>query len=279
VHRYDQVAKHHTHQRVRKHAKGIEKLARAGYATKGVIYAIFGALTVMTAVEGSRDASGSEDAIYTIAAQPFGQFLLAVVGIGLIGYALWRFVQAGIDVDHEGSDAKGVAKRVGYALSGVAHLALAVLVGQLLFGSGGSGGSQQTWVAQALGESWGPFVIGALGVFIIAAGLHQIYKAWTAKFLEEMKTQEMSPTESKAARIVGRVGLAARGVVFPIIGVFLLQAAITANPSEARGAGVEGALEKIAEAGVIWLALVAAGLVAYGVYQIFMAKYRRIDLR
>jgi hypothetical protein len=277
--RYDQTAKNEASRQVRKHGDWIEKLARAGYATKGVIYALFGAITVMAAVEGGRDAAGSKDAIYTIAEQPFGQVLLAIVGVGLVGYALWRFIQAGLDVEHEGGGKKGAAKRVGYAASGVAHVALAVLVGQLLFGGGAGGGGQQTWISQALAQSWGPILIGALGAAIIAGGLFQLYKAYTAKFVRELKTQEMSARESKAARIVGRVGLAARGIVFPIIGVFLLQAAITANPAEARGASVEGALEKIAEAGAIWLALVAAGLVAYGVFQLFMARYRRIDVR
>lgn len=277
MHRYDQSAKHHAHHQVRKHSDLIEKLARAGYATKGVIYALFGALTVMTAIEGGSNARGSEDAITTIAQQPFGQFLLALVGVGLIGYAAWRFVQSALDVDHKGDDAKGIAKRLGYAGSGVIHLALAVMVGQLLFGSGGGGG-RETWIAQALGESWGPYLVGALGAAVIAAGLYQIYKAYSLAFERELKSHEMSQTERKTARIVGRIGLAARGVVLPIIGVFLIQAAVSSNPSQANGAGVEGALQKIAEAGTIWLAIVAAGLVAYGIFQLFLAKYRRIEV-
>ncbi|MFW5741414.1 MAG: DUF1206 domain-containing protein, partial [Myxococcota bacterium] len=90
-------------------------------------------------------------------------------------------------------------------------------------------------------------------------------------------TASMSHKEQKTFRFVGRVGLAARGVVFPIIGYFLVKSAVNASPGTAKG--VEGALEQIAQAGVIPLAIVAAGLAAYGVLQFFFAKYRHVSVR
>jgi hypothetical protein len=86
----------------------------------------------------------------------------------------------------------------------------------------------------------------------------------------------MSATERKWTKRSGQAGLAARGVVFCIIGVFLIQAALSANPEEARGLG--GALDTLAAQpyGPYLLGAVALGLVGYGVYCAVNARYRRI---
>jgi type IV secretory pathway VirB2 component (pilin) len=83
--------------------------------------------------------------------------------------------------------------------------------------------------------------------------------------------------ETWASR-VGRLGLAARGVVFTVIGVFLMVAALTANPKQARG--LSGALQALEQQPVgPWaLGIVALGLVASGLYMLVLTRYRRIIL-
>ena len=73
-------------------------------------------------------------------------------------------------------------------------------------------------------------------------------------------------------------GLAARGVVFGIIGVFLVQAGLSRNAEEAGSTG--DALGAIGSGpfGQWTLAIVAIGLASYGVYQLVKARYRRIDV-
>lgn len=269
---------HGAHRAAGHASSGIEILARVGYATKGVVYLLIGGLALMTVFNEGGGVGGGENAIQTIAAQPFGQILLIVTAIGLFGYALWRFVQSALDPEQEGTDGSGIAKRVGYAASGLMHAALGVLAFQMATGIGSSsgGGSQSTYIAKIMSEPFGRYLIGAIGIAFIAAGLYQAYKGYTAKFERELETSEMSQTERTWARRLGRIGYAARGVVFPIMGFFIVQAAIQYDPSQAKGLG--GALSTLASQsyGMIILGVVAAGLFAYGIFQFVLAKYRRI---
>src|SRR3954465_14462164 len=99
-----------------------ERLARFGYASKGVVYLIAGLFTARAAFGLGGQATDKNGALLTILAGPFGKLALALIGIGLIGYILLRFVQALLDPEHKGTDAKGVAQRVGYVLSGLFYV-------------------------------------------------------------------------------------------------------------------------------------------------------------
>ena len=65
-------------------------------------------------------------------------------------------------------------------------------------------------------------------------------------------------------------------VVFGLVGIFLVKAAIDYNPNNA--VGIDGALAKLASNsyGPFLLGIVAAGLIAFGVYSLSDARYRRI---
>src|SRR5436305_6469808 len=106
-------------------SKWMSWLARLGYSIKGVVYLIIGFLAVGLAIGHGGTATDQRGAIHTINQQPFGKFLLIVVIIGLVGFALWSFIQAVFDTEGKGSDAKGIIGRIGYAAIGVAYAALA----------------------------------------------------------------------------------------------------------------------------------------------------------
>lgn len=254
----------------------IEKLARIGYATKGIVYVIVGVLALQAAFGAGGSTEGTRGAIREIGDEPFGQILLVLTAIGLLGYSLWRFVQAALDVEREGSDAEGIGKRIGYAISGLAYVFLAWTAASIVFGwgSSGSGNSRQEWTATLMAQPFGRWIVGIIGVVIIGVGLHHFYRAYKAKFMEEYKTGMMERKEEKWARRIGQFGLSARGIVFCLIGTFFIQAALQAQPSEAQG--LSGALETLAAQpyGPWLLGLVAAGLVAYGVYCFSRARYR-----
>lgn len=258
----------------RRHDDKIEKAAKAGWFSKGSLYVTLGVLAVMAAVGAGGEIEGGKGVMQWVAGQPFGQFLLVIAGIGFSAYALWRFVQAVVDPEHHKSDKREAAKRIGWGLSGVMHASLAVACFQML--NGGGGQSKKMWLDQALTQSWGPWLVGALGVFVVGVGLYQFKKSAELGFMDDVETSKMSASETKTLKIVGRMGHAARGVVFPIIGYFLVKAAVEANPAEAKGVG--GALHQIAQAGWFWMALVAVGLAAYGVLNLFYAKYRRVNV-
>lgn len=254
-------------------------LARFGYAAKGVVYIIIGVLAALAAFNMGGRTIDSRGALTTILYQPYGKILLGAVAVGLIGYALWRFVQSVKDTENKGSGAKGILIRLGYAVIAVVYAGLAFSAGKMILGSSGSSAGDepaQEWTASLLAQPFGQMLVGAIGVGFIVFAIYQLYKAYTAKFREKLKNEEMSQTAETFALRTGQFGLAARAVVFGIIGFFLILAALQSDPSEAQGlSGVLRALEQ--QSFAPWLfALVALGLAAYGFFMLVLAKYRRI---
>ena len=100
--------------------RGVVWPARAGYAARGVVYLIVGFFAALSAL-GRADTMGSEGALRTILGQPYGRALVWLMIVGLAGFALWRVVQAMMDTDRHGRDAKGLAVRAGLVGSAVGY--------------------------------------------------------------------------------------------------------------------------------------------------------------
>ena len=254
-------------------------LARFGYAAKGIVYIIIGVLAAYASFTTGGRTTDTRGALEEILYKPYGKYLLGAIAIGLAGYALWRFVQAIKDTENKGSGAKGIAVRIGYAVIGVIYAGLAFSALQLVLGSGGESKGDSTskeWTATLLAQPFGQWLVGAIGLGFIAAAVSHFYKAYTAKFREKLMTSQMSEKAQSFALRTGQFGLASRGVVFGLIGAFLIQAALHSNAGEARGLG--GALTALGQQtyGQLLLGVVALGLVAYGFYMLVLARYRRI---
>ena len=255
----------------------IERLARFGYAAKGGVYFIVGLLALPVGFGIGSKRTGTSGALQTIITQPFGKFLLSVVAFGLIGYAIWRFTQAFIDPEYQNTDANRVVQRLGYAFSGLSYAGLALTAVQLVIGWEGNNSSwRQDWTARLLVQPFGQWLVGIVGAIVLGVGFSYVYRAYTAKFLERFKLDEMSNAQVKWATRIGRFGIAARGIAFGIIGLLLIQAAVQSDPDEVQGLG--GALQTLAEEtfGQWILGVVAVGLVAYAIYMLLLARYRRI---
>jgi hypothetical protein len=253
-------------------------LARFGYAAKGIVYLIIGGLALQAALGSGGGTTGKRGALVEIITNPYGQILLGLVAAGLIGYVLWRFVQAVKDPDNKGSDAKGIVTRIGYAVSGLIYAGLALVASQLIIGSRGDGNSKtpRDWTADLLAAPYGRWIVGLIGVVIIGFAFYQFYQTYSARFRQYFKLGEMSVQQEKWATYAGRIGFATRGIVQSIIGGFLVVAAWQYDASEAGGLGK--ALQTLAQQphGPWLLGCVAAGLIAYGIYSLVLARYRRI---
>lgn len=257
----------------------VERLARFGYAAKGVVYFIVGLLAAQAAFTTGGKITDTSGALSTIVTQPFGKFLLAVVTVGLFGYALSRFVQIFFDPDERGKklDAKQIGKRLGYALSAFSYVGLGLTAIKLIAGAAtDKGDSTRDWTARFMGQPFGRWLVGLAGLVVIGVGIYYVYYGYKAKFQRHFEQQRMSQNERKWTKLVGQLGSAARGIVFGIIGLFLLLAAIRENANEARGLG--GALAALAQQpfGPWLLGAVSLGLIAYSVYSLFEARYRRL---
>ena len=251
--------------------KNFKNLARLGYMSRGAVYLVIGGLALLAAFGKGGQTTDSKGAITTIVNQPFGEILLVLLILGLGGYAVWRFTQALKDTDFHGTSAKGMAIRIGLFISGATHALLAIWALKLLLGDGGQGSQDAGFLASTTGQ----WIIGGIGVGVIAAGIAHIIKGWTAKFERYMTI----PANKNAwARPVCRIGLIARGIVWCIIGWFLIYSAFIAGGSEIKG--IADALNFLREQNYgRWLfTAVAAGLFCFGVYSVLEAVYRRINI-
>lgn len=255
----------------------LDPLTRVGFLSKGVVYVLLGALAVMVAMREGGETTDQRGAIQFIANKPFGEVALAIIATGLLAYAFWRLVCAVSDAEGKGSDAKGLGKRAGYLFSSITHAGVAIFAIKLLTGEPTSRGDMaKAWTARFMEWPGGTLLIGLAGVAFIAAGAYQIWKGLSQKFKEKLQTSSMDATEKEWAIKAGMVGLSARGIVFGLAGVFLVFAAWKSDPSKAEG--LEGVLDAVAAQpfGQWLLALLAAGLICYGLYCMVEAKYRRI---
>jgi hypothetical protein len=264
----------------RKASPFVEHFARFGYAAKGVVYVVVGALAAMAAFGSARgDTTGSRGAMQTIAHQPYGRVLLGIVAAGLAGYALWQFIRAIEDPENEGNDGKAIAKRTGFFGSGLIHFALVwyaigVVTGAARGGDDDSGA--RTWSATAMHYPMGQWLVFLIGCGIVCHGLWQIVRAFKSNLGKRLRLGHLEPRTCNIVIGIGRFGIAARGVVFGVIGVFLAMAAYHHNPDEARG--IAGALDALQRQpyGPWLLGTVAVGVIAYGVHQFVTARYRQI---
>jgi hypothetical protein len=252
--------------------------SRLGYATRGVIYLLIGWLALSFALgrRGGQTAD-SEQALQIISYQRFGDLMLGVVAVGFVGFALWRAVQALRDFDGHGRSLKGLVVRAGLLGSSVLHLSLAIAAASIIFhlGSNVGSGDQEyaDWSAWLLAQPAGRWLVVAVALIAVGAGLAHFVKAWRKTFLNYLELTEVS---QRWVTPISQAGLVARGLVLLMIGWFLLVVAYTFDPGAARG--LPGALRTLHHQsyGPWLLGIVALGLMAFGVYSFLEAAFRRI---
>jgi hypothetical protein len=257
-----------------KSRKGVVIAARIGYGAKGVVYAVVGVLSLLAAFG---DAAGrltdSKGAIQAIGKQPFGVFLLWATAVGLVCSALGKGVCAALDPEHKGSDGKGIIKRIAYGVICLLHLGLALYAAELAYGSRTSRGGAQGWVSKGLSLPLGRVLVGVIGAFVVGVGVAELVKAIRGRVGEQYANAPLDARLCRAVRRLARVGVFARGLVFPVIGLSLLTAAWRENAGDAEGFG--DALGELAHQpfGMWLLTFVASGLLAYAVHLFFVARY------
>lgn len=258
------------------HSTAFEVLSRAGFVARGLIYGIIGVLAFEVAVSDAGKLTSQQGAIRTVADQPFGKLLLVFLAVGLGGYAIWRLFRAALG--HGPEDADSTLERLGGLGSGLVYGGLCLVAIGMLTGSSTGGASSKPDQTTAGVFDWpaGRWLVAIAGVVMLGVAVYQLVKGIRQTFLEEIKTEEMSVGMRSWITWIGTVGHVARAVVFGLVGWFLLKAAYEFEAKEA--VGLDGALTKLLKAdhGPWLLGLVAAGLIAFGVYSLSEARYRRI---
>ena len=259
------------------HGDWVERAGRIGLVAKGVSYALIGILAIQIPLGRGGETADRQGVLRQLATESWGKAALVALAVGFAGYAVWRLCDGLFDRSGEGTDAKGWATRAKAIGSGALYLASAWIAVQLVRSSRSAGsGDEKTETARVLDWPAGRWIVLAVALGFIGAGLYNVYRGATQKFRERLDQHKMHGAVRSWAMATGAAGHVARGAVFGLVGVFLAKAAIEYDPNEA--VGIDGALAKLVQQpyGPWLLGLVAAGLIAYAVYCLVEARYRKI---
>ncbi len=254
----------------------VEILARMGMCSKGLVYALVGGIALKVAFL-SGHTEGKTGALRALAQQPFGKIMLSALTLGFLGYALWRLSQAILNSQGEGDHAKGWFRRLTYLIRSVLYGGLTLATGRIVLDAADKEEALKSWSRTLMEQPFGAFLVAVLGLVMIGVGLYQWQKVRTKKYQQDLKFSELNEEVKALFCKVAPAGLLARGGVFCLMGYFLMYAAWRNNPAEARGFGE--ALQYLAQqsAGKMMLAVVACGLLIYAAYELFKARYLRVD--
>jgi len=254
------------------------QLARVGYFAIGVVYFLIGLLAILGIFDmGGGQFAGPGGIANTARTLPYGRWLVGIITVGLLLYIIWRFLQAFADVERRGSDRQGLVRRAGLMMSGFSYLGLAAISAHWLFTGGGSvNDPKEDLLAQAMGNPVGNVIGGILGVAIVGVGLFQFYGAFTAGFTKYLNLEKTSGAMAMVVKALGRFGLFWRGVVFAVIGGFMVVGAFQSDPSDVMGLNEMFLLIGQQYYGFWVIGFMAAGLIAYGIFVMLKARYRYV---
>ena len=252
-------------------------LARAGLTARGVNYLLIGALAVAIGLGSGGKEADRVGALHYVAGKPGGAAGLWLLAAGFAALTVWRLAEAAYG--QSGPDGHKARKRLGSLASAVLYgFICGSIVAFLLGVSQTSGNSQSKDVtAQLMAHTGGRWLVLAIGVSVVVAGIVIVTGAVRKTFARQLRLTEMSPVTRHVVETLGRVGGTARGIVFGVVGVFLVVAAVTFDAKKAQG--LDGALRKIAATplGPWLLVAVALGLVTFGVYCCCEARWRKVQ--
>ncbi len=248
--------------------------ARLGLTARAFMYLLIGVLSLMVATGHSTAETDQLGAMQQLNRVSLGHLLVWVVAVGLAGYAVWRFSEA---LFGAAGDGKKIAPRLKSFGRGCIYTVIAVNVAQVALGSGvrSQAGKQESLSAEVMHHPGGRLAVGLVGAIVLVIGVTLVREGLTLKFDKYLDLSSLSRTTRRAIESLGLVGTVARGTVFALAGVFVIQAAWDYEPTKA--AGLDGALRSLRDTRVgPWLlGLAAAGLIAFGVYGFAEARWHR----
>jgi hypothetical protein len=252
-------------------------LARAGLVARGVMYAVIGWIALQIAFGKTSQQADRTGALHKLSSTPFGSAALWLLVVGFFGMTLWRLSEAVYGVP--GSSGRANTSRLASLARAVIYAVIGYGVLKYALGSGAPQSSNQQSVdltATLLRHNGGQAVAVIIALVVMAMGLYMGYQYWRKEFLKDLQLGQMRARTRRVVERLGQVGGVARGIVFVTAGIFLVVAAVKAQPREAKG--IDSSLRALAGTplGPWLLAAVAIGLIMFGVYSCCEARWRRV---
>lgn len=251
--------------------------ARAGLTARAVVYWLVAGLMIGAAWRPGADEEGYSpgDGFRSLETQPFGQALLIIIGLGLLTYAVWRFLQAGFDVREKGDDPTGILARIGMAMSGVSYALIGVAAIAVTFGRnrGDGAGATETVAQFLLGQPFGRFAVALLGLSLLCISGAQIWRSIEERWRSDLKLTGWN----KYLIPLINVSIGGRGILFGLVGLFLLLGAWTQDPGDIRGLSASLGWLRDQPFGFWLYAMSALFIGGYGVYSVTQARCLRFE--
>jgi hypothetical protein len=257
-------------------APWVSRAVRLGYVAKGLIYSFIGILALRVAF-GMRGGSLTDatGVLARLLRQPFGQFMLTAIGIGIVAYAAYFIFEAIADLRRKGGGFRGwldrsltIVKAVVYGLIGVEAL-------YMVYSGRRPDSDAEANVRMVMRFPLGEVLLLLVGIGVAIYGLTQLRLAWRGGVDEDF---DVGRARREAAWLIpfGRMGVAARSVILLFIGVTMAASGWRSNPADADG--YEDALSTIASFNPWLLAAMGAGFLCFGIYQLCHARYAKLAI-
>lgn len=252
----------------------VDRLARLGIAGRGLVWLVVGVLGVALLL-GRSTRTDQQGALRAIADEPLGEGLLVVLAVGFAGYAASLLLSAA--VGHRRSRSR-TAARLESAGKALVYAALAVLVVRFLAdGQHEKGDPTSSLTARLMGAPAGRWLVGVVGLVVVGVGVALAVRAVQGKHAEKIESWKVPDGRARLAVRVGTVGQAGRALVLVLVGGFVVVAAVTEDPAEAKG--LDGALHTLVRhpLGEVVVVVAVVGMLAYALWSFVEAAYHRHD--
>jgi len=249
-------------------------LARAGLTARGVIYLLVGWVALLVALGRSGQEADQQGALQLLAGKSYGLVSLWLLGIGFAAYALWRLGEAafGVTGEPDGAGPRLISLGRAVVYTGLAYLTFTVISGT----QHSQSRQQQDVTATVMQHTYGRWLVGIIGLAVVIAGLILVSQGARRKFMKYLRTAQMSARTRRLVELLGMIGTIARGLVFALAGVLVIDAAVTHRATESGG--IDKALLTLRNQpfGEFLMILAALGLAVFGVYGLCEARWRKV---
>ena len=237
--------------------------ARSGLLARGLLWLVIGVLAGDLAL-GGHDQADKSGALATLKDQPLGTPLLVLVALAFAAHAAFRLLDAA--VGEEGwKRLWQLGRAVVYGFLAGSTVALLV--------SGPSHEDAARPTARVMSWPAGRWLVGLVGAGLVVAGLVMAVRGVRQDFSDKL---DVPRRRRRLVERVGMAGLVGRGLVYALVGGFLVEAAVRFDPGKAKG--LDAALKTLAHQpfgpALLWLAV--AALLSYALWSFCEARYRRL---
>jgi len=255
-------------------SRALRGAARAGLVARAVFYLLLAGLAVDLAVnhgETSHQANAN-GALSVIAGSVVGVAAIAATALGFFALGVTRVIGAVRD------RRATTTRRLATTLHGLFYVALTWVPLSFVLGSRSTGSEQQqrSKTAHMMSRTGGREIVVVIGVIVLLVCAWQIKNAVTRDFADGLALRGSPSWVRRLVKWAGIVGIIDRALVFLPVGVFLIVAAVQADPNHAKGLDAELATLARQPWGPAVLIAVAAGLVIFAFYCVLEARYRRV---